>query len=189
MALALAPAAAARSLPQRRAQLMERPQFNRDIFGRGARSRSRSQAVAIHRDAARPAHRLWAQRQRTVLTNVHLKKRESGRWPRRAALERLIGETSDWTPLDKYLISYVVEPSWRRPYSPVVRHRARAGARRRRIHRNRLSRRSTCASVSAAPVRVVACKMREKLRETMRKTSRGAAVNAERGQETRDCAG
>jgi segregation and condensation protein A len=94
-------------------QLMERPQFNRDIFGRGAPEPiaevKQSQYTATLYDLLTA---YAAQRQRTVLTNVHLKKRNV--WSlaeARSALERLIGETTDWTPLDKYLISYVVEPS------------------------------------------------------------------------------
>jgi segregation and condensation protein A len=38
-----------------------------------------------------------------------------GRWPKRASLERLIGmtEAEDWSCLDDYLLSYVVDPSQR----------------------------------------------------------------------------
>lgn len=94
-------------------QLMERPQFNRDIFGRGAPEPiaeiKQSEYTATLYDLLTA---YTSQRQRTVLSHVRFAKRKV--WSlaeARAALERLIGETSDWTPLDKYLISYVVEPS------------------------------------------------------------------------------
>src|SRR5262249_52027127 len=55
-----------------------------------------------------------AQRQQRVLASVHLAKRTV--WSlseARASLERLIGLAEDWSCLDQYLISFVVEPSQR----------------------------------------------------------------------------
>src|SRR6516162_6423015 len=52
------------------------------------------------------------QRQKTALAHVRLVKRTV--WSlaeAREALERLIGQSSDWARLDEFLISYVVEPS------------------------------------------------------------------------------
>ncbi|HEU5016445.1 MAG TPA: ScpA family protein [Pseudolabrys sp.] len=94
-------------------QLMSRPQLDRDVFVRGA-----PEPIA---EVKRPE---WtatlydllsayaAQRQRTTLSQVRFKKREV--WSlaeARAALERLIGQTAEWSRLDEYLISYVVDPS------------------------------------------------------------------------------
>jgi segregation and condensation protein A len=52
------------------------------------------------------------QRQKSALSRVKLAKRAV--WSlaeAREALERLIGQSSDWTRIDEYLIKYVVEPS------------------------------------------------------------------------------
>jgi segregation and condensation protein A len=52
------------------------------------------------------------QRQRTALSHVRLAQRTV--WSlaeAREAIERLIGQSSDWARLDEYLISFVVEPS------------------------------------------------------------------------------
>jgi segregation and condensation protein A len=52
------------------------------------------------------------QRQHTTLARVRFAKRTV--WSlaeARAALERLIGQSADWTRIDQYLISYLVEPS------------------------------------------------------------------------------
>jgi segregation and condensation protein A len=94
-------------------QLMSRPQLDRDVFARGA-----PEPIA---EVKRPE---WtatlydllsayaAQRQRATLSQVRFKKREV--WSlaeARATLERLIGQTAEWSRLDEYLISYVVDPS------------------------------------------------------------------------------
>ena len=54
------------------------------------------------------------QRQQNAFSHVQFKKRNV--WAlqeAREALERLVGQASDWAPLDKYLIEYLVEPSMR----------------------------------------------------------------------------
>jgi segregation and condensation protein A len=54
------------------------------------------------------------QRQQSALAHVRFKPRNV--WAlqeAREALERLVGQASDWAPLDKYLIEYLVEPSMR----------------------------------------------------------------------------
>jgi segregation and condensation protein A len=96
-------------------RLMTRPQLGRDIFPRGE-----PEAISEIR------HPRWtatlydlltayaSQRQRRVLASVHLVKRTV--WSlaeARATLERLVGFSEDWTCLDEYLVSYVVEPSQR----------------------------------------------------------------------------
>jgi len=95
--------------------LMTRPQLGRDIFARG----EPEQIVDIR-------HQKWtatlydlltayaSQRQRRVLATVHLAKRTV--WSlaeARASLERLVGMSEEWTCMDEYLLSYVVEPSQR----------------------------------------------------------------------------
>jgi segregation and condensation protein A len=95
------------------AKLMERPQLGRDVFQRGA-----PEPIA---EVKRPE---WTatlydllsayavQRQRTALSRVRFKKRTV--WSlaeARATLERLIGESTDWSRVDQFLISYVVEPA------------------------------------------------------------------------------
>ena len=94
-------------------RLMDRPQLNRDIFARGA-----PEPIA---EIKRPE---WSatlydllsayssQRQRSVLSRVRFKQRTV--WSlaeARAALERLIGQSTDWSRIDHFLIAYVVEPA------------------------------------------------------------------------------
>jgi segregation and condensation protein A len=94
-------------------RLMGRPQLNRDIFARGL-----PEPIA---EIKRPE---WSatlydllsaystQRQRNVLSRMRFKQRTV--WSlaeARAALERLIGQSTDWSRIDMFLISYVVEPA------------------------------------------------------------------------------
>ena len=94
-------------------RLMTRPQLNRDLFPRG-----QPQPIAHIR------HPNWnatlydlltayaAQRQQRVLATVHLTKRTV--WSlseARASLERLVGMADDWSNLDQYLMTYVIDPS------------------------------------------------------------------------------
>ncbi|MES2752101.1 MAG: ScpA family protein [Pseudomonadota bacterium] len=94
-------------------RLMTRPQLRRDIFPRG-----QPQAIAQIK------HPQWTatlydlltayatQRQHRVLATVHLTKRSV--WSlseARASLERLVGIADDWSRLDDYLMSYVIDPS------------------------------------------------------------------------------
>jgi segregation and condensation protein A len=96
-------------------QLFERPQLGRDVFGRGDPERI---AHIKHPQWSATLYDLLTayarQRQQTALAHVRLAKRTV--WSlaeAREALERLIGQSSDWTCLDDYLLSYVVEPSLR----------------------------------------------------------------------------
>ena len=94
-------------------RLMTRPQLNRDLFPRG-----QPQPIAHIR------HPNWnatlydlltayaTQRQQRVLATVHLTKRTV--WSlteARASLERLVGMADDWSQLDQYLMTYVIDPS------------------------------------------------------------------------------
>jgi segregation and condensation protein A len=96
-------------------QLFGRPQLGREVFGRG-------DPEPIHEIK----HPKWSatlydlltayasERQRHVLARVRFAKRSV--WSlaeAREALERMLGATADWTRLDEYLISYLVEPSMR----------------------------------------------------------------------------
>jgi segregation and condensation protein A len=93
-------------------RLMNRPQLLRDIFPRG-----NPEAIAEIRHPRYTATLFdlltayAVQRQQRVLASVHLAKRTV--WSlseARATLERLIGMADDWSRLDEYLISYVVDP-------------------------------------------------------------------------------
>jgi segregation and condensation protein A len=96
-------------------KLLGRPQLQRDVFHRGD-----PEPVADIR------HPQWSatlydllsayatQRQRSAFAHVQFKARTV--WSlqdARDALERLIGQAGDWSRLDEFLISYLVEPSMR----------------------------------------------------------------------------
>ncbi len=94
-------------------RLMNRPQFQRDIFPRG---NPESIAEIRHPKFTATLFDLLTayavQRQQRVLATVHLAKRTV--WSlseARASLERLIGMAEDWSCLDEYLLNYVVDPS------------------------------------------------------------------------------
>ena len=97
------------------ARLFERPQLGRDVFGRGdpepiAEIKRPQWSATLYDLISAYA----AERQRHALRRVRLAKRKV--WSlveARAALERLIGATDDWSRLDEYLIAFVVEPSMR----------------------------------------------------------------------------
>jgi len=98
-------------------RLMNRPQLQRDIFPRG---NPETIAEIRHPKFTATLFDLLtayaAQRQQRVLATVHLAKRTV--WSlaeARASLERLVGmtESEDWSCLDDYLLSYVVDPSQR----------------------------------------------------------------------------
>lgn len=96
-------------------RLMGRPQLDRDVFARGD-----PEPIA---DVKRPE---WSatiydllsayatQREKRALSHVRFAPRNV--WSlaeARAMLERLIGEATDWSELDRYLLAYAVEPSLR----------------------------------------------------------------------------
>src|ERR1700690_2145616 len=96
-------------------RLMGRPQLNRDVFARGA-----PEPIAEIKQPEWTAtlydllSAYATQRSRSALSRVRFKKRTV--WSlaeARLALDRLIGQSSDWARIDAFLISYVVEPGRR----------------------------------------------------------------------------
>ena len=94
-------------------RLMQRPQLNRDIFARGAPEPIAEIKTPEYSATLYDLLTAYSsQRQRTVLSRVRFKKRTV--WSlaeARAALERLIGQSADWSRIDAFLLSYVVEPA------------------------------------------------------------------------------
>ncbi len=94
-------------------RLLERPQLGRDVFPRGtpeeiAEVKKPEWTATLYDLLTAYAH----QRQRTVMSRVRFKQRNV--WSlaeARATLERLIGQSADWSRIDQFLISYVVEPA------------------------------------------------------------------------------
>jgi segregation and condensation protein A len=94
-------------------KLFARPQLDRDVFGRGqpepiAHIKRPEWSATIYDLLTAYAQ----QRQRNALAHVTFAKRTV--WSlaeARETLERLIGQSSDWTRLDEFLIAYVVDPS------------------------------------------------------------------------------
>jgi segregation and condensation protein A len=96
-------------------KLFDRPQFGRDVFGRGD---PEPIAEIKHPKWSATLYDLLSayamERQRHVLARVRFAKRTV--WSlaeARAALERLIGGSADWASLDAYLLTYLVEPAMR----------------------------------------------------------------------------
>ena len=94
-------------------KLMEMPQLERDVFSRGApepiKNIKHPQWTASLYDLLSA---YAVQRQKRALSQVRFKKRQV--WTlaeARQEIERLIGATEDWSRLDQFLISYLVEPS------------------------------------------------------------------------------
>jgi segregation and condensation protein A len=94
-------------------KLFGRAQLDRDVFARGQPEPiahiKRPQWTATLYDLLSAYAQ---QRQRSALSHVRLARRTV--WSlaeARETLERLIGQALDWTRLDEYLVSYVVEPS------------------------------------------------------------------------------
>jgi len=96
-------------------KLFERPQLGRDTFDRGfpepIEEIKRPEWSATLYDLLTAYAR---ERQKHALARVRFRKRNV--WTlaeARAAVERMVGATTDWTRLDDYLIEYLVEPSMR----------------------------------------------------------------------------
>jgi segregation and condensation protein A len=94
-------------------KLFARPQLGRDVFGRGD---GEPMAHIKHPQWSATIYDLLSayaqQRQHHALAHLRFAKRTV--WSlaeAREMLERLIGQSSDWTCLDEYLIKYLVEPS------------------------------------------------------------------------------
>ena len=110
LALRLKRLEAIRDVAQR---LFGRAQLDRDVFRRG---QPEPIAHIKHPQWTATLYDLLSayaqQRQRTALSHVRVAQRTV--WSlaeAREALERLIGQSSDWMRLDEFLISFVVEPS------------------------------------------------------------------------------
>lgn len=96
-------------------KLMERPQLQRDVFRRGDPEpivdiKTPEWTATLYDLLSAYA----AQRQQSALGHVRFKQRTV--WSlqeAREALERMIGQATDWSRLDEYLITYLVEPSMR----------------------------------------------------------------------------
>jgi segregation and condensation protein A len=96
-------------------KLFDRHQLGRHVFGRGD---PEPIAEIKHPKWSATLYDLLSayamERQRHVLARVRFAKRTV--WSlaeARAALERLIGATADWSQLDAFLVNYMVEPSMR----------------------------------------------------------------------------
>jgi segregation and condensation protein A len=94
-------------------QLMQRPQLGREVFERGqpepiAEIKRPQWSATLYDLLSAYATR----RQNKARAYVRVPKRTV--WSlaeAREAIERLIGRSFDWSPLDRYLIEYLVEPS------------------------------------------------------------------------------
>jgi segregation and condensation protein A len=96
-------------------QLLNRPQLGRDVFERG---QPEPIAEIKHPQWSATLYDLLSayagRRQTQARSFVRVPKRTV--WSlaeAREALERLIGQSMDWSPLDQYLIAYLVDPSMR----------------------------------------------------------------------------
>lgn len=96
-------------------KLMERPQLQRDVFQRGDPEpitdiKTPEWTATLYDLLSAYA----AQRQQSALAHVRFKQRTV--WSLQEAreqLQRLIGQATDWSRLDQYLIQYLVEPAQR----------------------------------------------------------------------------
>jgi len=96
-------------------KLMDRPQLLRDVFGRGD---PEPVADIKHPQWTATLYDLLSayssQRQRNALSHVRFRQRNV--WSladAREALQRLVGQATDWGRLDGFLVSYLVEPAMR----------------------------------------------------------------------------
>ena len=94
-------------------QVLNRPQLGRDVFARGqpepiAEITKPEWTATLYDLLSAYASR----RQTKARSFVRVRKRTV--WSlaeARAALEKLIGQSLDWSPLDQYLVAYLVEPA------------------------------------------------------------------------------
>ena len=96
--------------------LQDRPQLDRDIFGRGAPESVAMRKIPIFDASIHDLLNAYAQQRQTrALSRISLAKRVVWSLDQaRAALERLIGLAPDWSALDDYLIAFITEPEQRR---------------------------------------------------------------------------
>jgi segregation and condensation protein A len=94
-------------------QLLNRPQLGRDIFARGQPEPISEITKPEWTATLYDLLSAYASRRQTKARSfVRVRKRTV--WSlaeAREALERLVGQSLDWSPLDQYLIAYLVEPA------------------------------------------------------------------------------
>lgn len=98
------------------AQLMTRKRLGRDVFARGLPEPIRITRKSVYDANVYDLLKAYAQqRQRTAVQSLRMKPRTV--WSlseARAELERLLGMTVDWAPLDQLLAEFLVESELRR---------------------------------------------------------------------------
>jgi segregation and condensation protein A len=98
------------------AQLMTRKRLGRDVFARGLPEPIRITRQSVYDANVYDLLKAYSQqRQRTALTSLRMKPRTV--WSLKEArgeLERLLGMTLDWAPLDRLLAEFLVEPELRK---------------------------------------------------------------------------
>jgi len=96
--------------------LQDRPQLDRDMFGRGQPEPVAMRKIPIFDASIHDLLNSYAQQRQTrVLSKISLQKRVVWSFDEaRAALERLVGVSKEWAVLDDYLIAFINEPEQRR---------------------------------------------------------------------------
>jgi len=98
------------------AQLMTRKRLGRDVFGRGLPEPVRITKNGIYEANVYDLLKAYSlQRQRGVARTLHMEKRTV--WSLKEAreeLERLLGVTCEWAPLDQLIAEFLVEPEIRK---------------------------------------------------------------------------
>jgi segregation and condensation protein A len=98
------------------AQLMTRKRLGRDVFGRGLPEPLRITKNSIYEANVYDLLKAYSlQRQRGVARTLHVEKRTV--WSLKEAreeLERLLGVTCEWAPLDQLIAEFLVEPEIRK---------------------------------------------------------------------------
>ena len=98
------------------ARLMTRKRLGRDVFGRGLPEPIRVTRNSVYEANVYDLLKAYSQqRQRNVSRTLHMEKRTV--WSLKEArdeLERLLGMTCDWAPLDQLLAEFLVEPELRK---------------------------------------------------------------------------
>lgn len=98
------------------AQLMTRKRLGRDVFARGLPQPTRITKKGIYGANVYDLLKAYSrQRQRTATRTWHIRQRTV--WSLKEAreeLERLLGITCDWAPLDQLLAEFLVEPELRK---------------------------------------------------------------------------
>jgi segregation and condensation protein A len=98
------------------AQLMTRKRLGRDVFGRGLPEPVRINKNSVYEANVYDLLKAYSlQRQRGVARTLHMEKRTV--WSLKEAreeLERLLGVTCEWAPLDQLIAEFLVEPEIRK---------------------------------------------------------------------------